>query len=136
MSHYTLIVNNSSGRHNCKDIWTDDMKLQLLGQYIQNAENLEERDDKTKKYARKKTKKNLKAIYQKASIFVHGKSVRLDTYDFDTMSKKLNFEGLSGQPSGQGLLDLIDIWNNKTGLNVKENVESFIENVKNDFFQQ
>ena len=110
------------------------MKLQLLGQYIQNAENLEERDDKTKKYARKKTTKNLKAIYQKASIFVHGKSVRLDTYELDTMSKKLNFEGLSGQPSGQGLLDLIDIWNNKTGLNVKENVESFIENVKDDFF--
>ena len=48
------------------------------------------------------------------------------------MSKKLNFEGLSGQPSGQGLLDLIDIWNDKTGLN--ENVQSFIENVKNDFF--
>ena len=136
MSHYTLIVNNSSGRHNCKDIWTDDMKLQLLGQYIQNAENLEERDDKTKKYARKKTTKNLKAIYQKASIFVHGKSVRLDTYDFDTMSKKLNFEGLSGQPSGQGLLDLIYIWNDKTGLNVKENVQSFIENVKNDFFNK
>ena len=49
--------------------------------------------------------------------------------------KKLNFEGLSGQPSGQGLLDLIDIWNDKTGLNVKENVQSFIENVKNDFFK-
>ena len=63
------------------------MKLQLLGQYIQNAENLEERDDKTKKYARKKTTKNLKAIYQKASIFVHGKSVPLDTYELDTMSK-------------------------------------------------
>ena len=46
------------------------MKLQLLDQYIQNAENFEERDDKTKKYARKKTTKNLKAIYQKASIIV------------------------------------------------------------------
>ena len=109
------------------------MKLQLLDQYIKNAGNLEERDDKTKKYARKKTTKNLKQIYQKASIIVNGKLVRLDTYDLDTMSKKLKFEGLSGQPSGQGLLDLIDIWNNKTGLNVKENVESFIENVKNDF---
>ena len=49
--------------------------------------------------------------------------------------KKLNFEGLSGQPSGQGLLDLIDIWNDKTGLNVKENVQSFIENVKNNFLK-
>ena len=55
-------------------------------------------------------------------------------YDLDTMSEKLKFEGLSGQPSGQGLLDLIDIWNAKTGLNVRENVESFIENVKDDFF--
>ena len=61
---------------------------------------------------------------------MHGKSVWLDT-----MSKKLNFEGLSGQPSGQGLLDLIDIWNDKTGLNVKENVQSFIENVTNDFLK-
>ena len=48
--------------------------------------------------------------------------------------KKLKFEGLSGQPSGQGLLDLIDIWNAKTGLNVRENVDSVIENVKDDFF--
>ena len=110
------------------------MKLQLLGQHIKNAENLEERDDKEKKYARKKTTKNLKSFFQKASIIVNGKSVRLDMYDLDTMSKKLKFEGLSGQPSGQGLLDLIDIWNAKTGLNVRENVESFIENVKDDFF--
>ena len=70
MDHVTLIINNFSGSHNCKGIWTDDMKLQLLDQYIQNAENFEERDDKTKKYARKKTTKNLKAIYQKASIIV------------------------------------------------------------------
>ena len=55
-------------------------------------------------------------------------------YDLDTMSKRLKFEGLSGQPSGQGLLDLIDIWNAKTGLNFWENVESLIENVKDDFF--
>ena len=78
--------------------------------------------------------KNLKSFFQKASIIVNGKSVRLDMYDLDTMSEKLKFEGLSGQPSGQGLLDLIYIWNDKTGLNVKENVQSFIENVKNDFF--
>ena len=84
------------------------MKLQLLGQYIKNAENLEERDDKEKKYARKKTTKNLQSFFQKASIIVNGKSVRLDMYDLDTMSKKLKFEGLSGQQSGQGLLDLID----------------------------
>ena len=134
LSHYTLIVNNSSGRHNCKDIWTDDMKLQLLGLYVQNAENVEERDDKTKEYARKKKTKNLKPIYKQSSIIVNGKSVRLDTYDLDAMSKKLKYQGLTGQPPGQGLLDLIDIWTNKTGLNVKDNVESFIENVKKDFF--
>ena len=106
------------------------MKLQLLGLYVQNAENVEERDDKTKEYARKKTTKNLKPIYKQSSIIVNGKSVRLDTYDLDAMSKKLKYQGLTGQ----GLLDLIDIWTNKTGLNVKDNVESFIENVKKDFF--
>ena len=110
------------------------MKLQLLGLYVQNAENVEERDDKTKEYARKKKTKNLKPIYKQSSIIVNGKSVRLDTYDLDAMSKKLKYQGLTGQPPGQGLLDLIDIWTNKTGLNVKDNVESFIENVKKDFF--
>ena len=64
------------------------MKLQLLGLYVQNAENVEERDDKTKEYARKKTTKNLKPIYKQSSIIVNGKSVRLDTYDLDAMSKK------------------------------------------------
>ena len=79
---------NSTGRHSCRETWSDDMKLRLLAHYIQGAENLEERDDKSKKYAWKKTSKNLKPIYQKASIIVNGKSVRLDTFDFDTMSKK------------------------------------------------
>ena len=102
---------NSTGRHSCRETWSDDMKLQLLAHYIQGAENLEERDDKSKKYARKNTSKNLKPIYQKASIIVNGKSVRLDTFDFDTMSKKLVFEGLTGQTPGEGLLELIDKWN-------------------------
>ena len=88
------------------------------------------------KFSRKKTTKNLKPIYQKASIIVNGKSVRLDTFDLDTMSKKLAFEGLSGQPSGEGLLDLIDVWNDKTGLDIKENVDDFITSVRNDFCKQ
>ena len=33
------------------------MKLQLLGQYIKNAENLEERDDKEKKICTEKDNK-------------------------------------------------------------------------------
>ena len=74
---------NSTGRHSCRETWSDDMKLQLLAHYIQGAENLEERDDKSKKYARKNTSKNLKPIYQKASIIVNGKSVRLNTIDFE-----------------------------------------------------
>ena len=78
----------------------------------------------------KRKKKNLKPIYKQSSIIVNGKSVRLDTYDLDAMSKKLKYQGLTGQ----GLLDLIDRWTDKTGLNVKDNVESFIENVKKDFF--
>ena len=126
---------NSTGRHSCRETWSDDMKLQLLAHYIQGAENLEERDDKSKKYARKNTSKNLKPIYQKASIIVNGKSVRLDTFDFDTMSKKLVFEGLTGQTSGEGLLELIDKWNSKMGIDVKENVDDFIKYVKNDFFK-
>ena len=79
------------------------MKLQLLTHYIQDAENLQERDTKTKKYSRKKTTKNLKPICQKASIIVNGKSVRLDTFDLDTMSKKLAFEGLSGENEYEGV---------------------------------
>ena len=138
-----LFKNYSTGRHSCKedvsrfiDSWNDDMKLQLLTHYIQDAENLQERDTKTKKYSRKKTTKNLKPICQKASIIVNGKSVRLDTFDLDTMSKKLAFEGLSGQPSGEGLLDLIDVWNDKTGLDIKENVDDFITSVRNDCCKQ
>ena len=48
--------------------------------------------------------------------------------------KKLAFEGLSGQPEGEGLLELIDTWNSKMGIDIKENVDDFIRNVKNDFF--
>ena len=47
---------------------------------------------KKKKYARKKTKENLKSFFQKASIIVNGKSVRLDMYDLDTMSKNSNLK--------------------------------------------
>ena len=65
---------------------------------------------------------------------MNGKSVRLDTFDFDTMSKKLVFEGLTWQTSGEGLLELIDKWNSKMGIDVKENVDDFIKYVKNDFF--
>ena len=50
--------------------------------------------------------------------------------------KKLAFEGLSGQPSGEGPLDLIDVWNDKTGLDIKENVDDFITSVRNDFCKQ
>ena len=125
---------NSTGRHSCRETWSDNMKLQLLAHYIQGAENLEERDDKSKKYARKNTSKNLKPIYQKASIIVNGKSVRLDTFDFDTMSKKLVFEGLTGQTPGEWLLELIDKWKSKTGIDVKENVDDFIKYGKNAFF--
>lgn len=132
--HCILFMINYTGRHSCRETWSDDMKLQLLEHYIQGAENLDERDDKSKKYARKKTSKNLRPIYQKASIIVNGKSVRLNTFDFDTMSKKLAFEGLSGQPEGEGLLELIDTWNSKMGIDIKENVDDFIRNVKNDFF--
>ena len=132
--HCILFMINYAGRHSCRETWSDDMKLQLLEHYIQGAENLDERDDKSKKYARKKTSKNLRPIYQKASIIVNGKSVWLNTFDFDTMSKILAFEGLSGQPSGEGLLELIDTWNSKMGIDIKENVDDFIRNVKNDFF--
>ena len=65
---------------------------------------------------------------------MNGKSVRLNTFDFDTMSKILAFEGLSGQPSGEGLLELIDTWNSKMRIDVKENVDDFIKDVKNEFF--
>ena len=65
---------------------------------------------------------------------MNGKSIRLDTFDFDTMSKKLVFEGLTGQTSGEGLLELIDKWNSKMGIDVKENVDDLIKYVMNDFF--
>ena len=48
--------------------------------------------------------------------------------------KKLVFEGLTGQTPGEGLLELIDKWNSKMGIAVKENVDDFIKYVKNDFF--
>ena len=48
--------------------------------------------------------------------------------------KKLVFEGLTGQTSGEGLLELIDKWNSKMGIDVKKNVADYIEYVKNDFF--
>ena len=56
---------DSTRRHSCRETWSDDMKLQLLAHYIQGAENLEERDDKSKKYARKNTSKILSQSIKK-----------------------------------------------------------------------
>ena len=136
----------STGKHKCKsngtntqgkrDTWTNEMKLELLHSYIEHADNIGERDDRSKMFARKKTKAMLKPIMDTASITINGKSVSLKTYKLDTMALYMVNDGLSSQPKGQGLLQLIDDWVNKKGLDVKDvkdRVEEFLDDIEREF---
>ena len=103
------------------------MKLELLRSYIEHADNIGERDDRSKMFARKKTKAMLKPIMDTASITINGKSVSLNTYKLDTMALYM---------VNDGLLQLIDDWVNKKGLDVKDvkdRVEEFLDDIEREF---
>ena len=49
--------------------------------------------------------------------------------------KKLVFEGLTGQIPGEGLLELIDKWNSKMGIDVKKNVDDYFRRFMADILE-
>ena len=89
-------------------VWNDEMKLQLLKLYLTHAEDILIRDfGKTRRSA---VRNQLKPIHATQSIILDGHMVKLDVLDIDIMAKELAYQGLSGQKSGEGLLNILDSW--------------------------
>ena len=97
--------------------WKDPLKLDLLRLFLLYAEDIWVRDEGQ---GRAKAKAQLRPIHSSKSITIDGKPVKLDIFDIDAMAKKLTFQGLSGQPKGQGLLNLVDAWVAEQNQEVKD----------------
>ena len=107
--------------------WTDEMKLQLLRLFIQFAKDVYARD-KGGMTARRVMRAQLKPIWEKLSILVDDKEIRLDQFNLDNMAKIMVCNGLSGQTGGQGLVHLIDAWVEDKGDNVVD-IRDMVEDI-------
>ena len=113
--------------------WTNSFLLELLKLYLTKAKDLTARDSGT---GRAKARAQLKPIHEKESIVIDGRQVRLDVLDLDTMAKKIAFQGLSWQPKGEGLMDVVDKWLEVTREEVddiRDKVDDIIE-FANEFY--